>query len=84
MNHYASRRFWSEFKKLPPEIQKRAAKNFRLLLRDPRHPSIRFEKKKQGWSARVGIGYRALADEVDDGFLWFWIGTHAEYDRLIR
>jgi len=36
------------------------------------------------WSARVGLDYRALATPVDDGFLWFWIGTHGEYDRLIR
>jgi hypothetical protein len=32
----------------------------------------------------VGLGYRALAVEVDDGMLWFWIGTHADYDALIK
>jgi hypothetical protein len=25
----------------------------------------------------------ALAVEVDGGYLWFWIGSHADYDRLI-
>jgi hypothetical protein len=28
--------------------------------------------------------YRALAVEVDDGLLWFWVGTHAEYDKLLK
>jgi hypothetical protein len=35
------------------------------------------------WSARVGSRHRALAIEVDDGLVWFWIGSHAEYDRLL-
>src|SRR4051794_28362303 len=35
------------------------------------------------WSARVGLHYRALAVEVQNGVLWFWVGTHAEYDRLV-
>jgi hypothetical protein len=36
------------------------------------------------WSVRVGIGYRALAVAGDDGPVWFWIGSHAEYDRIIQ
>jgi hypothetical protein len=35
-------------------------------------------------SARVGLRYRALAVEVDDGLLWFWIGSHADYDQLLK
>ena len=31
---------------------------------------------------RVGIHYRAIGHFVKDGFLWEWIGTHGEYDRL--
>lgn len=30
----------------------------------------------------MGKSYRALGIEVENGILWFWIGTHAEYDRL--
>jgi hypothetical protein len=29
------------------------------------------------------LRYRALAIEADDTYLWFWIGSHADYDRLI-
>jgi hypothetical protein len=43
-----------------------------------------FKKIGHRWSARVGRGYRALALEVDDGFLWYWIGSHDDYDRLIK
>jgi len=24
-----------------------------------------------------------LAVEAQDGLVWFWIGTHADYDRLL-
>lgn len=60
-----------------------ARKNFKLWLRDPRHPSLHFKKVGGYWSARVGEDYRALAISRPDGVEWFWIGTHAQYDRLI-
>jgi hypothetical protein len=33
---------------------------------------------------RVGLRYRALAVEADGSFVWFWIGSHADYDALIK
>lgn len=62
-----------------------ADKSFALLKQSPKHPSLHF-KRIHGdlWSARVGRNYRALAIEDSDRFQWFWIGTHAEYNRLIR
>jgi hypothetical protein len=36
------------------------------------------------WSARVGIHYRAVGERDGDQILWYWIGTHAEYDRLLK
>ena len=56
---------------------------FALLKTDPTHPSLHFKKVGQFWSVRVGMHYRALAAQAPDGVLWFWIGTHAEYDRLL-
>lgn len=61
-----------------------ADKNFELLRNDPRHPSLRFKKVGAFWSARVGLSYRALARERDEGFVWFWIGDHTGYERLIQ
>lgn len=66
------------YRALPATTRQLAEKSFELLKADPQHPSLgRF------WSARVGLHYRALAVEAPDGVLWFWIGTHAEYDKLV-
>ncbi|WP_275190383.1 hypothetical protein [Bradyrhizobium sp. CSA112] len=83
MRHSASPRFWDAYRSLPSSIQKLADANFALLKRDPRHPSLQFKKVGRFWSARVGLRYRALAVEVDEVYVWFWIGSHADYDRLI-
>ena len=86
MNHLTLPRFWELYAKLPKEVQKLADKNYRLLKLDPTHPSLHFKKvgkNKQLWSVRVGINYRALGIEKSDGIVWFWIGNHAEYDKLL-
>ncbi|QDS91610.1 hypothetical protein FF011L_03400 [Roseimaritima multifibrata] len=83
MNHFASPAFWECYKKLPDVIRTLADKNFALLKDNPDHPSLHFKKVGRYRSARVGRDFRALAVETDDGLLWFWIGNHAEYDRLI-
>lgn len=83
MRHLASRRFWTLYKALPADVRDLADKNFALLKSDPRHPSLHFKKIGTVWSARVGDHYRALGTEVKEGIYWFWIGTHAEYDRIV-
>jgi len=83
LNHFTSRVFWECFEALPEEIQRLARENYQLLKSNPRHPSLRFKKVGPYWSVRVGIGYRALGVEVEGGILWGWIGSHAEYDKLI-
>jgi hypothetical protein len=60
-----------------------ARKNFKLLKQDCRHPSLQFKQLGDCWSARVGLHYRALAVEDGPDFVWVWIGTHGEYDKLI-
>ncbi len=84
MNHFTSPFFWECFGKLPVEIQKLADKNFELLKENQYHPSLHFKKVNNYCSVRVGIRYRALAVEINEGLLWFWIGTHSEYDNLIK
>ncbi|MDE2380019.1 hypothetical protein [Bradyrhizobium sp.] len=82
MKHTASSRFWKAYDALPAEVRRLADANFALLKSDPTHPSLQFKKVGRFW-ARVGLRYRALAVEVEGAFVWFWIGSHAEYDRLI-
>jgi hypothetical protein len=68
---------------LPIATQETANKNFTLLKSDSRHPSLHFKKVGKYYSARVGLSYRALGIEVANGVLWFWIGNHSEYDKII-
>ena len=84
MRHSATSRFWASYQALPAEVGALADKNFELLRLNRHHPSLQFKQVGKFWSARVGIHHRALALEVDDGFLWVWVGSHADYDKLIR
>ena len=83
MKHVASRSFWDAYGRLPERVRSLADKNYALLKSDPRHPSLQFKKVGRFWSVRVGTRYRALAVESDGNLIWFWIGSHAEYDALI-
>ena len=83
MKHHASPRFWALYEALPAEIRALADKNFEVLKSNPRHPSLHFKRIRDLWSVRIGLHYRALGMAVDDGMLWFWIGTHAEYDDIV-
>ena len=82
--HRTSSRFWKCFDKLPSSIRKTADENFELLKNNPYHPSLHFKKVGQVWSARVGAGHRALAVPDGQDYIWVWMGTHDQYERLIR
>jgi hypothetical protein len=83
LNHHASPEFWQSYRSLPTSIQRLADRCYELLKRDPRHPSLHLKKVGRFYSARVGLHHRALGIEAPDGIVWFWIGPHAEYDKLI-
>lgn len=83
MNHYASPEFWQAYRSLPDSIQRIADRCYEQLKRNPRHPSLQLKKVGRFYSARVGIHFRTLGVEASDGIVWFWIGPHAEYDKLI-
>jgi len=87
VKHFALPSFWKCYNSLPEQIQKLADKNYALLRADTFHPSLHFKKvgkQRQLWSVRVGEHYRALGLDKAEGVVWFWIGTHAEYDELIK
>ncbi len=79
-------RFWAAYRELPPEIRDLARKAYRLFRENPEHPSLHFKKvhnRDPVYSARITLGYRALGLLEDEDISWFWIGSHAEYDRLL-
>ena len=84
MRHLASRRFRTAYGQLPEPIRNLADRSYDQLKRDPSHPSLHFKKVGRFWSVRVGLRYRALAVQEGEDMLWFWIGSHSDYDALIK
>jgi hypothetical protein len=72
------------YENLPEPIQQLARKNFEMLKTNPSHPSLHFKKVGKFRSVRVGLNYRALAVEDGEDLIWVWIGTHDEYERMIK
>ena len=83
MIHKTTPEFWSQYDKLPNEIKAKADKAFNLLKNNSNHPSLHLKKIKIYYSARIDIKYRVLGIEIQEGILWFWIGTHTEYDKIV-
>jgi len=83
LKHYVSPKFWALYRALPTDVRDLADKNYELLRSDSRHPSLHFKKVGELWSVRVGAHYRALAVEVEGGMYWLWVGTHANYEKIV-
>jgi hypothetical protein len=81
-----TRQFRRLFSDLPFDVQRDARRAYQLFVSDPAHPGLQFKKlggEENIYSARIGLGYRALAVMNGDRIVWYWIGSHAEYDRLV-
>jgi hypothetical protein len=84
MKHFAVPSFWDCYHKLPADVKEQADKNYALLKENPSLPSLRFKKIGNYYSVRINIRYRALGIEAAEGMIWFWAGTHAAYDELLK
>ena len=81
-----TREFREAFASLPHDIRRHTQRAYRLFRTDPRDPSLRFKKvdeESNVYSVRIGLGYRALGVMDGSTVVWFWIGSHAEYDHLL-
>jgi mRNA-degrading endonuclease RelE of RelBE toxin-antitoxin system len=81
-----TRRFRKAFSRLPKPVQERAREAYRRFVENPDHPGLRFKQvhpTEPIYSVRIGRNYRALGVREDDAMIWFWIGSHADYDDLI-
>ncbi|MCA1624370.1 MAG: hypothetical protein LC768_02315 [Acidobacteria bacterium] len=86
MKSHAGEKFWKAFENLPAQIQRRSREAYRLWQENPFHPSLQFKQihsNKPIFSVRVGVGWRAVGIKQDETMIWFWIGSHTEYDKLI-
>lgn len=78
--------FWEAYHRLPPEMKQRARRAYLLFRENPNHPSLNFKRvnqRNQTYSVRISYGYRALGVVDQNDIIWFWIGPHHEYDKLL-
>jgi len=76
--------FWECYSRLPPHIKQLARRTYKTWANDPHHCSLQFKKNGRVWSARIGLHYRTLGLMKEDTVEWFWIGSHDDYDRILR
>lgn len=79
--------FREQLSQLPTELQERADEAFERFQEDPSHPGLEFKRvhpSRPIYSARISLNYRALAVNREDTWIWFWIGSHSEYDKLLN
>ena len=87
MTSRATPRFWKAFSELPAEVQDEAREAYRMFGSNPGHPSLRFKKihtDRPIYSARINLQYRVLGVVERDTVVWFWVGNHDDYDRLLK
>ena len=86
MRSRINERFRKTFEALPEEIQRKAREAYARWHENPSHPALQYKKIHQSqpiYSVRVALGWRAIGLVQDDEMIWFWIGSHSEYDKLI-
>lgn len=87
MNSHLTDEFFAPYRALPEHVRSQARQAYALFERDPHHPSLRFRHVHPArpiFSARVGIDYRVVGLREGNDIFWFWIGSHAEYEQLLR
>jgi plasmid maintenance system killer protein len=86
MDSYAVDSFWSAYKNLPEHLQKLADKKYEMWRQEPFHSSLSFkcvDSRENIWSVRINHEYRALAVREGNDIIWFWIGDHDTYMKLL-
>lgn len=86
MKSRTTARFRRAFAQLPVPIQNQARRAYRRFRDNPTHPGLRFKQVQADlsvYSVRISKGYRALGQVEGNEVVWFWIGSHDDYERLI-
>lgn len=87
MQSYRTEKFRKLFDALPETIRDRARTVYASWKINPHHPSHSFKQiagTKDIYSIRIGLNYRALGVKTEDKIIWFWIGSHEQYNNLIN
>ena len=84
MKSTATRSFWKLYHALPESVRREAREAFRLFRDAPAHPGLSLERLRnhtEYWSVRVTRDYRVVGRKHKQTMIWFWIGSHSEFDR---
>ena len=87
MKSLTTAQFWNLYDALPEDVQHRADKAYELCQINPQAHGLYFKrvgKQQPVYSVRIGKGYRAIGILQKDVIIWFWIGHHDIYDRLLK
>ncbi len=87
MKSLTNERFWKCYADLPQEIRRQAREAYALFQKDPYYPSLHFKRihsTRPVFSTRINVDYRAVGIIDGDEITWFWIGSHADYDNLMK
>ena len=77
--------FWDSYYKLDSNTKAQARKAYRLWVKNPFHPSLRFKcvnRLENIWAARVSLGYISVGILDGEIVTWFWVGSHDQYERF--
>ena len=86
MKSVTTKRFRKSFEKLPKDVQQRAISAYQLWKQNPHHTGLHFKQvdvQPPVYSVRVGLSYRALGVKDKNTMIWFWIGSHEDYNKLV-
>ena len=86
MISHTTAQFRKMFSELPAEVQRQARRAYRAFQQNPHHPSLRFKSvhpMRPVYSARISSDYRAVGVLDGDEIIWYWIGSHGDYDKLL-
>ena len=87
MKSSVTQTFREQLESLPTPVQKQAAKAYGLWQTNMYHPSLQFKRVSRTqpiYSARISLNYRVLGLLELDHIYWYWIGSHDEYDELLK
>lgn len=87
MKSSTSGRFWKCYASLPEDVRRQAKEAYALFEKDPYYPSLRFKRihsTRPVFAVRISLDYRALGIVEGDEITWFWVGSHADYDNIVK
>lgn len=83
----ATTNFWKYYQSLPDDVRKKAKEVYLLFQNDPWYPSLHFKRVHSSlpvYSVRITKDYRAVGILKGEKIVWFWIGSHSDYNDLLK